>query len=160
MNRFSSLFAAMALVVCPGFDSGPATSADADLLTGAWSVNLRVNEAGNSVTEREHGGEVALLAVPRSRRPLWMVVSGFSHAGVFSDDFRAVGVTPPEWERIPVAGARLLPGDSVEIVFNATQDHGNMTLRGVITNDRITGRWAVSGYVMGLAGTFTMIPLR
>lgn len=131
-------------------------------LDDAWDLRIRVDEArvgGTLPNPREHTGAVALLQIPIGRRQPWMAVSGFTHAGVFTDNFGAVGLSPAEGERIPLAAARMVGADSVEVVLNPTKDHGSMVLRGLISGKRVRGRWEVTGYVPGARGTFEMTPL-
>lgn len=143
-------------------DGQSAQSGSRDRLEDAWELHIHVDEAGVGgvmPNRRDYVGAVALLQVATEGARPWMTVSGFSYAGVFSDSFQAVGVAPTVSERIPLAAAKMLGADSVEVVLNPTRDHGAMVLKGVLNGKRVTGRWEVSGYVPGAKGTFEMTPL-
>jgi hypothetical protein len=100
------------------------TPASPTPLEGAWALRIRVDEprvGGSLPNPREHAGAVALLQIATGGRQPWMAVSGFSHAGVFTDSFQAVDLVPADGERVPLAAAKMFGSDSVEVVLNPTQ---------------------------------------
>lgn len=162
MRALLGLLAALSVGVIA--DAGArVTSEDAnEPLADAWGLSIQVDEPalGRSLPEpRLCNGSVALLPLAPTAMRSWMALSHFSYAGLYTDSFRPAGLIPSERERIPLAAARMIGSDSVEIVLNPTQDHGAMVLRGVLRAGRVTGDWEVTGYVRGARGTFQMVPL-
>lgn len=152
----------LSLTRAPDWSRNPDANAPRDILEDAWALRIRVDEARSGAAmprQREYVGAVALLQTSIEGGRPWMTVSGFRYAGVFTDSFRAVGLSPSDGERAPLAAAKMLGGDSIEIVLNPTQDHGAMVLKGVINDTRVSGSWELTGYVPGARGTFEMTPL-
>jgi hypothetical protein len=103
------------------------------------------------------GGTIGLLPYGSGYRAGWMDANEFTYYGVYSADLANVQAKPPDTDPLPLAGARMVGADSVEVVLNPTVDHGAVMLWGRTHGDSIRGRWETTGYAPGASGRFVMV---
>jgi hypothetical protein len=163
-RRSGLVLVAMTLIACndrSGLDQ-KARTVDTRQLVGTWDARFDLERplvvrSDSESTKQLVRGELAFL-VNRSVSEAYPMLESPSANGAFDVDFAPFGFDVRSDNQTPVAAARWLSPDSLEIILGDPESDITVRMRGKIMTDSIVGTWRVLvSRTGGGGGRFVMV---